>query len=756
METAELLADETDGFAEDGPSFEPTFADAGDGAEDPFLFPAPPAHDLTLRWREMHGDAALKETVRNAVLGATDDAGRPLVAAATYAPGGGATVAVTLSEAGGADRRGAVARLKAAAESAGVSAESLHLGGRSVAGSELNEALKRAIWNRTVPAWRFWQRSPLLSSVAVSVALAFWLLGGVRTTLAVLGATAYAVLATLALVPLTGGSMNMVLVVMPSLLLVLGMSAAIHLVNYYRKALVEGRADTATTRAVRTAWSPTALAAGTTAVGMASLAVSPLAPVRDFGIYSAIGCGVLLAVVMLGLPSLLDLIRDPGKAGAGGGSPAVWERIGTWLAERHRVIGVAAAVVFFASAAGLTRFRTETKVIRYFPPTAKVVHDYDWIEDRVSGIVPVAAVVRFDADAVGTLSFSERAEIVREITAAMRANPEVSGALSLADFLPVNPPPPEDAGTLAKIRYNRVAFEAEEQVRGTAVAESLLTTAKELPGDAAAGVDADFAAPGEELWRITAQANLMGDANFVALTDELDAAAAGVLRFHPGAKHVVTGLVPLFLRTQQAVLEGLIKSFGLAFLLIGLTMSVLLRGPAAGLIAMVPNVLPVGVVFGLVSWARVPVDIGTMMSASVALGIAVDGTLHLVAAFRHAPPELGQNEAVGYALSRCGPALWQTSLIVGCGLLMLAPAELLMTSRFGWLMACLVFAALAADVVLLPAMLGGLLGRLIRKPRRSSASRSEDAEDSDAAAPLAEPALRGPHVAVRRTHPLTD
>ena len=756
IEPPELLAGSADGDPGDryaGDRYAAGGAADGDPEPEPFVFPPRPAHDLTVRWRGMYADADTRAAGRNAVLGVTDGAGRPLVAAARYAPGGGATAAVTLSEAGGADRRAAIAALVAAADDAGVPRESLHLGGRSVAGSELNDALKRAAWNRDAPVWRFWERSPLLSSFLVSVGLAFWLLGGVRTTLAVLAATAYAVLATVALVPLTGGDMNMVLVVMPTLLMVLGMSAAVHLVNYYRKALAEGPADTATARAVRTAWSPTALAAGTTAVGMASLAVSPLAPVGDFGVYSAVGCGVLLAVVMLGLPGLLDLIRDPGRVGAGGGSPEAWRNLGRWLAERHRPITVAAAVVFLVSVAGLRWFRTETKVIRYFPPTAKVVRDYDWIEDRVSGIVPVACVVRFDAETTDRMPFSERAEVVREITAAMRANPEVSGALSLADFLPENPPPPEDAGTLAKIRYNRTAYETERRVRGSAVADSLLTTARAVPGAAAAGVDADFAEPGDELWRITAQANLMGEANFIALTDDLDEAAGSVLRFHPGARHVVTGLVPLFLRTQQAVLEGLIESFGLAFLLIALAMSVLLRGPAAGLLAMAPNVMPVGVVFGLVSWARVPVDIGTMMSASVALGIAVDGTLHLVALFRHAPPELDQNGATAWALSRCGPALWQTSLIVGCGLMMLAPAELLMTSRFGWLMACLVFAALVADVILLPAMLGGLLGRLIREPRRRrGAGGAEPREEL----PPAEPAVRAPHVAVHRTRVAPD
>lgn len=227
------------------------------------------------------------------------------------------------------------------------------------------------------------------------------------------------------------------------------------------------------------------------------------------------------------------------------------------------------------------------------------------------------------------------------------------------------------------------------------------------------------------------------------LTDDL-AATADVLKDEPAAAYAVTGLVPLFLRTQEAVLEGLIESFALAFAVIAVVMSVVLGSVRAGLTAMLPNILPVTAVFGLVSWCAVPVDIGTMISASVALGIAVDGTLHLVAAFRHAPPNLGREDAAAYALNECGPALWQTSLIVGLGLLMLAPAELLLVSRFGWLMSALIAAALIADVVLLPALLAGPMGSLIRRrPAAEASSPDEPTAPAEGLLPVDQPLPAG-------------
>ena len=144
-------------------------------------------------------------------------------------------------------------------------------------------------------------------------------------------------------------------------------------------------------------------------------------------------------------------------------------------------------------------------------------------------------------------------------------------------------------------------------------------------------------------------------------------------------------------------------------------MMIVLRSPLSGVYTMLPNLMPVILVFGLLSWSGLKVDIGTMITASVALGIAVDGTLHLLTWFKDLVSRgIPVEESVGRALEHCGPAMWQTSAAIGLGMLALLPADLLLVSRFGWMMAALIFAALIADIVFLPALLGGLLGRLIR------------------------------------------
>ena len=192
---------------------------------------------------------------------------------------------------------------------------------------------------------------------------------------------------------------------------------------------------------------------------------------------------------------------------------------------------------------------------------------------------------------------------------------------------------------------------------------------------------------------------------------------------------------------------------GLAFVLILGVFIVMLRSIGAGLIAMIPNIIPISVVFGVVSWMGQRIDIGSMITASIALGIAVDGTLHYLTWIQLAMRKgRTRHEAIVEALVHCGPAMWQTSAAVAVGLLVLVPAELLLISRFGWLMASMIGVALLGDIVLMPQLLGGPLGWLFEpgKPRRELPAVNVESEvvaiDTDVTTTLESGAVPTPHI----------
>ncbi|HIK96435.1 MAG TPA: hypothetical protein EYG03_31215, partial [Planctomycetes bacterium] len=661
-------------------------------------------------------------------------AGKPCIEECFVTPGSLAAVSVSLSPAGVADKRAAVTAVRQAAESVGVPAETVRMGGQPVVNVALNQAVADAAWNKDQPAWNLPKKSPIALSALVSIFLSFVMLRSFRLATLVQTVSFLTVIIAVAVVPLTGTSMNMVLIVMPTLLIVLTTSAAIHLANYWKHS-GDPTPGGSVFHAAQTAWLPCALASGTTAIGLASLLASNLVPVRDFGIYSAIGCVISFVIVLYVLPSLM-LYWPKSPPPAEELETENWNRFGVWIARNRHLVAATCVLTTVAAGWGLQYFDTETKVIRYFPTESRLVQDYVFLEDKLSGVISIDTIVKFDEQARKDLLFIERARLVMALQQEVRQHPEISGVLSLASFLDLREAGTEGLTGMQKYKQNltQKALEGKihKRVTGEGRDDDEIASLLALPDystDWLEDGDALLNRKGDEVWRVTAQTSALSDVDLELLTSDIDAIAERHLSTvgSPNTGHVVTGLIPVFLRTQQAVLESLIRSFGMAFVVIAIVMMVVLRSPMAGIFTMLPNLMPVVLVFGLLSWMRLKVDIGTMITASVALGIAVDGTLHLLTWFQELVRRgMSVESAVGKALEHCGPAMWQTSAAVGLGMLALLPADLLLVSRFGWIMAALIFAALVADVIFLPALLGGLLGRLIQRATCRNASSADD------------------------------
>jgi hypothetical protein len=200
-----------------------------------------------------------------------------------------------------------------------------------------------------------------------------------------------------------------------------------------------------------------------------------------------------------------------------------------------------------------------------------------------------------------------------------------------------------------------------------------------------------------------------------------------------------TGIIPIVYKAQRSLLQSLIESIGLAFVMISVVMMLLLRdwrspiGPnnllnvRGGMAAMLPNIFPIVIVFGFMghmndwfggkvdSWL---VDIGSMMTASVAMGVAVDDTIHFLNWYRNALDQgYRRKEAIKIAYTHVATAMTQTTLIGGLGLAAFALSTFTPTQRFGTLMLFLLVAALAGDLIFLPAILAGPLGKYFGKER---------------------------------------
>lgn len=531
----------------------------------------------------------------------------------------------------------------------------------------------------------------------------FWL------ALLVFGTAVYCQQLALSLVWYTGGQMDSVLLMVGTLAYVLAMSASIHLVNYYRDACLEAahagpRHISPAIQAVRYAWTPSLLAAGTTALGMGALAVSELKPLYKFGVYSAttviVTCVVFFLFVPAGLeqwPAWFRPYRTE-EGAAGGRSERRWNELARLLGRWHLVIVGAAALLLLTCAAGTLRLTTTAKFHKFFAGGAPILRDYAWLESNLGPLVPLELAVCFPRDP--NSNALQRLQLVERIRQELAQAPGVGCTISAATFAPSLKLAP--VGSVWRPGQRVLLRSAIERHRQDFIASDYLAETAD-----------------EEIWRISVRVPTLSDADYgqvlASFRNYVDPVLAEVTDETP-VRVVYTGGIPLIHRAQRQLLEDLIKSFLCAFLLIALAIIVLLWSIPAGLAAMLPNVLPSVLVLGLMGWCGLEVEVGAILTASAALGIAVDDSLHFITWFRRgARKGMSREGAVVYAFRHCGIAMIQTSLVCGLGLLMFSLSSFVPIARFAWLMFALLTVALVCDLILLPAMLIGPLGRLFVK-----------------------------------------
>jgi predicted RND superfamily exporter protein len=607
-------------------------------------------------------------------------------------PDGRTTCAVIgFTPAGVADRRRAVAWIRDVVHrTATIDDAALHMAGPVIDNVVVDGASTDSLNTFALPAG------------FVILALTWWSLRSFAYACLVFVVSLWCVGLTFLTLHACGDRMNPVLIVMPVLVLVLGVSGGIHLVNYLMESLAAGGIDGAAARAVRLGWLPCSLSAGTTAIGLASLVVSELEPIRVFGFHAAIGVMATLLAMFLVVPGIFERWPLPVRGGAAApatGSPQPFAA----LVIRHARPLVAAFFGAMAVAAlGLPHVRTSVRIDTLFAADSRVIRDYAWIERAIGPLVPIEVMVRFEDG--HDLRAGARLDLVRAIEDRLGGLAHVSGVVSAAAFLPDM----DDSGSMRSTALKAIA-------------------ARRLAQSLSAVDDMKYVrtVDGGQLWRVTARVPALAEIDYGEFLDlvraevqPLVAAAGGGAK---GISIACTGVMPLVHAIQNTLLRDLFSSFLSACLLITVVMMVVERGLLAGCVAMVSNVFPMILMFGLLGWSRRPLDIGSVMTASIALGMAIDGTLHFLTFFRRglasgaAPPQ-----AVHAAFAHCAAAMTQSTVVCGLGILVFALSSFAPTSRFAWMLALLMAAALAGDLVLLPAMLVGPLGRWFRPARGGS------------------------------------
>ncbi len=171
----------------------------------------------------------------------------------------------------------------------------------------------------------------------------------------------------------------------------------------------------------------------------------------------------------------------------------------------------------------------------------------------------------------------------------------------------------------------------------------------------------------------------------------------------PGLKAHITGSSALTLSATRSMIDGQLQSVLLLLLFFIVIISVLFTGLRVGLLAALPNVYPVLILFGVMGYAGIPLNIGTTMAAAIAIGLAVDDTLHFMLRYnQELKSSRHQLTAIHATLSTEGLPVISTSLALIAGFLVFTLSAFQPIEDFGLLSALVIATALIADFVITP------------------------------------------------------
>ena len=544
------------------------------------------------------------------------------------------------------------------------------------------------------------QRLGITSTIllAITILVCFRSLRWVLAPVVVVQAT---LVFTRALLALAGLRLSMVSSMLTAIVTVVGIGTMVHVIVGFREARRTGLSPSAAlahTGALLAA--PIFWSIMTDVAGFGSLAISSVAPVRDFGIMSAAGSFVVLISIALLLPVLALTFRfdaDPRQAWGEAGLDLGLARLISWVGRRPKTVGSLAVVFTVLAAAGAMRLEVETDFTRNFRRSSDIAISYDYVETHLGGagvwdiLVPAPSVFNDE--------YLARVRSLEENLRNLKIPEEFAGAgqhgltkvISLAD-----------ADEAAK--GNELLAMAPLAIRLYGMKEKM----RRENGDSTF-FDSLYAEDPQEQGRHYLHIMLRSPERQSAtqkkwLIEEVTRLAEEAFPrtdAEPAAE--VTGFFVVLTNVIESISRDQWTTFGAAALGIFVLVLVAFRSPTMALVALVPNALPIFMVMGLMGWLGLKINMGAAMIAAVSMGLSVDSSIHYITSFRRARGE-GRtvDEALAAVQQMVGRAMVFSTLALIIGFSVLSTSQFVPTIYFG----CLVSLA----------MLGGMFGNLVVLP----------------------------------------
>ena len=492
---------------------------------------------------------------------------------------------------------------------------------------------------------------------------------------------------------MAGRSYDITNVVITPILLAISLAAAVHILTRFRERRYEKGESTAEAvrHSMQRLWVPVLLTTLTTAVGYFSFLATTVPAVKTLGLFTGIGVLMAFVLTITFLPALLLTFVSDGRRGLLRAS--VFDRVflrmigplGDFVIRRRRAIGLGFVIITVLTSLGIARLPVATDFLAYLRDSNVIKQDTLLVEQQLMGVVPVEVVVEA---APGTPGFDtpQAVAALTEIQEAIRAREP--GLLTVNLSLPV------------LFRAMNKAMNGVDAVPDT-------------PEDI---IDFHEMGDGEVLERVVSPDYRRARLNFAARFSRslefrekvrpwIESELSG--RFAPAYRISLTDQPVLFANFAEKLTESLLRSFLTAFCFITLMMYLICRNLKQTVLCMIPNIFPIAATFGFMGWIGIPLDVSTILIASVTLGIAVDDTIHFVTWMKRnlEREDFTPAAAIRQTYLDTAKPIVGTTVILCCAYLLFLTGEMKPTAAFGGLAALALVLAVIADLIFLPALI---------------------------------------------------
>jgi len=527
----------------------------------------------------------------------------------------------------------------------------------------------------------------LLPTYLIIILLMVVTIGRLRDIVISLTTITLSLIWSMGIIAVLGKTINNVTVGIMPLVLCISLEDIYYIHNaYYKRLPILKDKKAAFKDAIRHTIGPCFFTSFTTVIGFGSLLANNIKPIIDFGILGSIAVIFAFVIAVIFIPSihlLLKMPEDLDKKPRFKINPRpLIAALEKFIIRKKKLVWFIVPLIFLASLVGISKIKIETDHLTFFHKKSEAYKGTKVIENNLAGASNLEIVLSVDeVDGI------KNPEVLREkekLEFFLREQDKIDKAVSITSFL-------KDMNR-AMHDYDEYYYRIPETRE--MVAQYLLVYSMSPRRN---DVEKDFVDSPYRLGRIRCR---MSEHNSTLILKLIDRIKVYIARhIHPSIKVRITSYPVIYSNMVNSLASGQLRCLILVFFSLFIATAVYFKSLKIGLLALIPNIIPITVVFGFMGYAGITLNVATAMTAGIAIGLAMDDTTHIFSHFKHnysANPDY-EKDTIN-TLYQLGEPMIYSSLLMMAGYLVLALSQFRLTVFFGFLCALTIFIALLSDV----------------------------------------------------------